>query len=174
MNYGRHLALSLWTGVMLAFSLGPLATIAVFSFNTSRFYAFPIKGLTLKWYAQLFADERIGPALLSSIGIACGVTVVATMLGTSFAFVVVRARFRGHRIVKVVGFLPLVTPVLVLAAGLQVGFVSLDLPLGYGTVVLGHTIYLTPFVVLTVVSQLYRYDSRIEDGYLYARLAAPG
>jgi ABC-type spermidine/putrescine transport system permease subunit II len=147
---------------MLAFSLGPLATIAVFSFNTSRFYAFPITGLTVDWYIKLFGDERIGPALWSSVGIALGVAVLATILGTSFAFVVVRATFRGHKIVKAVGFLPLVTPVLVLAAALQVGFVSLNLPLGYGTVILGHTIYTTPFVVLTVVAQLYRYDMRID------------
>ncbi len=162
MNRGRHLGLALWAGIMLVFSLGPLVTIAVFSFNTSRFYAFPIKGLTLDWYVKLFADERIGPALWSSIAIAFGVTVLATALGTSFAFVVVRATFRGQRIVKVVGFLPLVTPVLVLAAGLQVGFVSLDLPLGYATVILGHTVYVTPFVALTVVAQLYRYDVRID------------
>jgi spermidine/putrescine transport system permease protein len=162
MSRGRHLGLALWTGVMLAFSLGPLVTIAIFSFNSSRFYAFPIKGLTLKWYVQLFSDERIGPALWSSIAIAGGVTILATLVGTSFAFVVVRARFRGQRIVKVVGFLPLVTPVLVLAAALQVGFVSLELPLGYGTVILGHTVYVTPFVVLTVVAQLYRYDIRID------------
>lgn len=162
MNRGRHLGLALWAGLMLAFSLGPLVTIVLFSFNSSRFYAFPIKGLTLDWYLKLFADERIGPALWSSVAIAGAVTLLATVLGTSFAFVVVRAAFRGQRLVKLVGFLPLVTPVLVLAAALQVGFVSLDLPLGYGTVILGHTIYVTPFVVLTVVAQLYRYDLRID------------
>ena len=162
MSTSRHIPLKLWTVLMLGFSLGPLATIAAFSFNQSRFYAFPITGWTFKWYEQLFADSRIGEALIDSIVIALAVTVLATALGTSFAFIVARARHRGHRIVRVVGFLPLVTPVLILAAGLQVGFVALDLPLGYGTVILGHTIYTTPYVVLTVVAQLYRYDVRLD------------
>lgn len=158
----RYLLLKLWTALMLVFSLGPLITIAVFSFNQSRFYAFPITGWTLKWYGELFADERIWPALANSIGIALGTTAAATVLGTSFAFIVARARYRGERVVRVIGFLPLVTPVLVLAAGLQVGFVALHLPLGYATVILGHTVYTTPFVMLTVVAQLYRYDVRLD------------
>jgi ABC-type spermidine/putrescine transport system permease subunit II len=62
----------------------------------------------------------------------------------------------------VLGFLPLVVPVLVVAAGLQVAFVKLDLPLGYATVIFGHAIYATPFVTLMVVAQLFRYDSRLD------------
>ena len=158
----RHIPLKVWTVLILGFSLGPLATIAAFSFNQSRFYAFPITGWTFQWYEQLFSDSRIGPALTASIVIALAVTVLATVLGTSFAFIVARSRHRGHRVVSVIGFLPLVTPVLILAAGLQVGFVALDLPLGYGTVILGHTVYTTPYVVLTVVAQLYRYDTRLD------------
>ncbi len=158
----RHIALKLWAILALAFSLGPLITIAAFSFNASRFYAFPITGWTFRWYEQLFADSRIGPALTDSIVIALAVAALATVLGTSFAFVTVRCSTRGHRVARTIGFLPLVTPVLILAAGLQVGFVALDLPLGYGTVILGHTIYAAPYVILTVVAQLFRYDARLD------------
>ncbi len=154
--------LGAWTAIALVFSLGPLATIAVFSFNQSRFYAFPIRGLTLQWYADLFADERILPSLWISIWIGVCAAVLSTIVGTSFAFAVVRGRFRGHRSVSAVGFLPLITPVLILAAALQVGFLQIGLPLGYATVILGHSIYATPFVVLMVVAQLFRYDVRVD------------
>ena len=60
------------------------------------------------------------------------------------------------------GFLPLVVPVLVVAAGLQVAFVQLDLPLGYVTVIFGHTMYATPFVTLMVMAQLFRYDQTLD------------
>jgi len=163
MKQERHIWLKLWTVLALCFSLGPLLTIAFFSFNASKFYAFPIHELTLRWYGELFADERIGPALLDSVLIALATTVLAVLLGTGFAFVVVRGRGRILRMMRIVGFLPMVTPVLVLAAGLQVGFVALQLPLGYTTVILGHTIYTTPFVVLTVIAQLFRYDHTIDE-----------
>lgn len=147
---------------VLAFSLIPLVTIVVFSFNASRFYAFPITGVTLQWYGDLFGDSRIWVALANSVAIGLAVTLLATTLGTAFAFAVVRGRFRGRSAMIGFGFLPIITPVLVLAAGLQVAFVTLDLPLGYGTVVLGHAIYATPFVALMVVSQLFRYDSKLD------------
>jgi ABC-type spermidine/putrescine transport system permease subunit II len=161
-RYGLHLALPLWAAICLLFSLGPLATVTVFSFNESRFYAFPINGWTLEWYSDLFTDDRIAAALATSVGIGICVTVLSTLVGTGFAFGVVRARFRGGRTLTVVGFLPLVTPVLVLAVALQVGFLQVGLPLGYGTVLLGHTIYTAPFVALMVISQLIRYDHRLD------------
>lgn len=158
MHSERHYLLAIATGIVLLFSLTPLLMVTIFSFNVSKYYAFPITGLTLDWYAALFEDERIWSALLSSLMIAIGVTILSTVMGTAFAFVVVRGVGRLWRSASVAGFMPLVVPVLVLAAALQVAFVELGLPLGYATVVVGHTIYVTPFVVLMVVAQLYRYD----------------
>lgn len=154
--------LPFWVAAGLLFSLGPLATVIVFSFNQSRFYSFPITGWTTGWYADLFANERIGAALLTSVAIAACVAVLATAVGTGFAFAVVRARFRGHRTLSALGFLPLITPVLVLAVALQVGFLQVGLSLGYATVLLGHTIYTAPFVALMVIAQLVRYDMRLD------------
>lgn len=162
MRKERHPLLVASTSFMLLFSLVPLVMVSVFSVNASPFYAFPIKGFTLKWYADLLSDDRIWQALGSSLMIATGVTVISTAMGTFFAFVVVRAVGRLWRYVSIGGFLPLVVPVLVLATALQVAFIDLGLPLGYVTVVVGHTIYATPFVVLMVVAQLYRYDRKLD------------
>lgn len=151
-----------WIAACLGLSLGPLVTVTVFSFNQSRYYSFPITGWTLKWYGDLFSDERILSALLISVAIGACVAVLATIVGTGFAFGVARAWARGRRAMTVIGFLPLFTPVLVLAVALQVGFLQVGLPLGYATVLLGHTIYATPFVALMVLTQLLRYDSRLD------------
>lgn len=162
MNGLSNWLLRIWTGIVLVFALAPLMTIVAFSFNQSRFYSFPIQGMTVKWYVELFTDPRILEALWVSVVIAFTTAILATIVGTTFAFGVVRARFRGRFTVTILGFLPLVTPVLVLAAALQVGFVSADVPLGYGTVLVGHTIYTTPFVVLIVMTQLYKYDRKLD------------
>ena len=49
----RHLGLAVATALAVLFALGPIITIVTFSFNTSRFYALPIQGLTLRWYEEL-------------------------------------------------------------------------------------------------------------------------
>ena len=158
----RHSFLVAMTLAMLVFSLTPLVMVSVFSINQSRFYAFPITGFTLQWYRDLLGDDRIWTSLGSSVLIAAAVTVLSTCLGTAFAFVVVRGTGRFWRWISAIGFIPLAVPVLVLAAALQVAFVELGLPLGYGTVIIGHTIFATPFLVLMVVAQLYRYDRKLD------------
>lgn len=110
-----------WIAACLGLSLGPLVTVTVFSFNQSRYYSFPITGWTLKWYGDLFSDARILSALLISVAIGACAAVLATIVGTGFAFFVARAWARGRRAMTVIGFLPLFTPVLVLAVALQVG-----------------------------------------------------
>jgi ABC-type spermidine/putrescine transport system permease subunit II len=101
-------------------------------------------------------------SLLVSVSIALAATVLATVLGTAFAFFVARTQSRYKLPAAAFGLLPLVFPTLVVAAGLQVAFVSLSLPLGYATVIIGHTIYATPFVTLMVLAQLTHYDRRLD------------
>ncbi|PWR25213.1 ABC transporter permease [Zavarzinia aquatilis] len=150
------------TGAMLVYSLLPIVTFTLFSFNPSPFYAFPLTGFTTDWYVKLLADGRIGDSLVASVTIAASVMVAATVIGTMFAFFVVRAAVPFKRVLAGLGFLPLVVPVLVLAAGLQVTFVEIGLPLGFGTVILGHVIYATPFVTLMVMAPLYRYNPALD------------
>ncbi|RUY09601.1 MAG: ABC transporter permease [Mesorhizobium sp.] len=158
----RHLALSFVTLLVTSFVLLPIVAIVLFSFNTARFYSLPIEGLTLSWYLDLFADARVKESLLVSIGVALAVTIISTIVGTFFAFFVARAYGRFKNIIAITGFLPLVVPPLVVAAGLQVAFVAFGLSLGYATVISGHVIYTTPFVTLMVLSQLIRYDRRLD------------
>ncbi|TKI05284.1 ABC transporter permease [Martelella alba] len=154
--------LAMIAGAVMLFLLAPIVTMMAFSFNISRYYAFPMRGLTLKWYEQLLSDTSIGQSLLSSLFIAMMAMAAAGTFGTLFAFFIVRARIVGKRALASLGFLPLVVPVLVLAAGLQSSFVALRLPLGYIAVMLGHTVYTTPFVTLMVTAQLIRYDTGLD------------
>ena len=158
----KHILLKILSIFTILFTVLPVATILVFSFNSSRFYAFPIADFTSKWYVELFRDSRVAESLLVSVCIALIVTVLATVLGTAFAFFVARTQSRYKVPAAGIGLLPLIFPTLVMAAGLQVAFVSLSLPLGYATVVIGHTIYATPFVTLMVLAQLIRYDRRLD------------
>ena len=56
------------------------------------------------------------------------------------------------------GFAPLVTPVLMIAIGLQVLFVRIGLPLSPITVVIGHVTTFTPLVILVVSARLANFD----------------
>jgi ABC-type spermidine/putrescine transport system permease subunit II len=145
------------TGALVLFSLFPLLTIALFSVNDFPFYSFPLRGLTMKWYSQFFQDTEIRDALWNSIYLTLVVAVIATFLGTCYAFAVARLSGKRQMLALLLGLGPLVTPVLMLAIGSQVLFVEAGVPLSKATVVFAQTMAFTPFVILVIVARLFSF-----------------
>lgn len=151
-------------GLLVLFVLAPLVLIVMFSFNTSPFYGFPIEGLSLRWYKEMASASLMLEALMSTVivGVAAGLT--AALLGSLFAYGVARYQFRGRAALTGVALIPFLVPTLVLGIALQMLFVrSGALSLGYAATVLGHALYLTPFVILVVWAWLGQVDWIVES-----------
>jgi ABC-type spermidine/putrescine transport system permease subunit II len=157
-----RLLLTFYIVLFFGFVTLPLVAVAIFSINDFPYYALPLRGLTLEWYRELLANSRFGPALRDSLVIAVATCLLATVLGTSFAFSVVRDRYSGKMASLIVGFLPLVTPLLVIGITFQLFFVLIGVPLSRLTVVVAHTTYAVPFVALTVIAALLTFDPTLE------------
>jgi spermidine/putrescine transport system permease protein len=143
---------------MVLFTLAPLIVLAAFSVNDFPYFSFPFRGLTFRWYSQLFADQQIGPSLEVSLQIALATALIAVPLGASFALGAARARSPRLRAFLMLGFLPLVTPTLIIAVGMEVLFVRTGLPLSRTTVIIGNATAFTPFVILVVTARLANFD----------------
>lgn len=139
--------------MFIAFLLLPLATVVVFSFNDSPFYAFPLEGFTISWYAELFRDPRFITGLRNSVEIASVTALAATALGTTFAYSITRQRYRLRSAAVALGFLPLVTPALILGVTFQAAFVLSGIPLSRTAVIIAHTTYTMPLVALVVATR---------------------
>jgi spermidine/putrescine transport system permease protein len=177
-------------GYLLAF-LGflflPLVVVAVFAFNDAPYPAPPWHGFTLDWFlgnAQkgrtgLFADDQMLASLLTSCIVALWVTVLSALLGTSNAFLLERARFRGKQTLSVLMLSPLVIPGVILGIsilafasriadfaddtfGLDLDFLRPGLPL----VVLGQFSYIATIATLTISARLRRFDASLEEAAL--------
>ena len=59
----------LFSLLMFVYMYLPILVLALFSFNESRFSA-SWEGFTLKWYQQLFQDQRILSSLQNSLIVA--------------------------------------------------------------------------------------------------------
>ena len=146
-------SLRVYAGVFIAFLVTPLAAIVLFSFNDSPFYSFPLKGLTLGWYRELLHDPRFLTGFWNSLAIAVGTAVLATILGTAFAYGIARQQFRFKTVAVVLGFMPLVTPTLIIGVTFQSFFVLTGFPLSRAAVVIAHTTYAAPLVALVVLTR---------------------
>jgi spermidine/putrescine transport system permease protein len=141
----------------------PILLIILFSFNTNRTGTLPITGFTLRWYRDVFEDASIQNAFLTTLSVAVQVTICSTMIGTAAAFPLVRARFRFRSAVRMLLTLPIMLPGLLIGVALLIMFTDiLAIPLSIGTVVIGQSVFVTPFVILLVAAQLQGFDQDLE------------
>ena len=59
----------------------PVIVLVLFSFQDGRLPVPPFNGATLKWYGEVFADNRLMAALGNSLMVAIGSSLVACVLG---------------------------------------------------------------------------------------------
>ena len=152
---------------VLIFFYTPIATLIAFSFKESRFMSIPFEGWSLQWYNELLSSEDFLPALFHSFLIAVITTVVTGVIGTAGAIAWVRYNFRFKRLFQALAVLPLIFPQLLLGVMLLFWFSVLSSWLDFGpsmwTVIPGHVLYVTPFVLLIVSVQVYGLDDSLEQ-----------
>ncbi|HEY7595820.1 MAG TPA: ABC transporter permease [Actinophytocola sp.] len=151
--------------LVLAYLFLPIVVVFLLSVNraTSRLSYDLSDQWTLDYWLHPFGAAGIADALRLSIGIALVATLVATVLGTLMAFALARHRFRGRGSTNVLIFLPMATPEVVMGSSLLALFVTLQVPLGFWTVVVAHILFCLSFVVVTVKARLAGLDPRLQE-----------
>ena len=119
--------LSAYAVFYLVFLYTPVLLLPLFSFNEGTIVAFPIKGFTLKWYAELAGQEALLRSLLNSVIVGGVSAVLATSLGLFAARAYVRYRFTGREMSEALVMLPLVVPGIIVASSFLVLFLSIGL-----------------------------------------------
>ena len=153
-----NVALALLTGTVLLFLVAPIAVIVPLSFSSGSFFHYPLPGLSLRWYQDLFSSSFWLPSLINSLIVGVLATIIATLLGTLAALGIWRARFPAHAMVLAILISPLVVPVIIVAVGVYFAFAPLGLTDGYLGLILAHATLGAPFVVITVLATLSNFD----------------
>jgi ABC-type spermidine/putrescine transport system permease subunit II len=157
--------LAVFTALVFVYLFTPILVVLVFSFNSKR--STQIFGtLSLTWYQTLMSDQGMKDSVVASIEIAVGTMVVATALGTLFAFGLVRARSRFNRPADVTMLLNLVSPEIVTAIALLLVFTQLGMTLSVTTVVLGHITFSIAYVAIIVRGRLATFNVEVEEAAL--------
>jgi spermidine/putrescine transport system permease protein len=146
-------------GLLLLFMLGPMLLVVLFSFDSNALIGFPMGAPTLAWYRALIADSGFLASFRTSLLIAAGTAVGATLTGTLAAFGLLRLAPGWSRAVLAGLSLPVLLPPLVIAIAMVVLFVrGIGAGLGIPVVVLGHVLITQPFVILILMARLERFD----------------
>jgi ABC-type spermidine/putrescine transport system permease subunit II len=144
--------------------LAPLVVVVAVSFGPSAAFAFPPTGLTLRWFAAFFASEAFVTSFFRvSLVVALCAAVLATLLGAAAAVALVRFRFRGREALETFFLLPLLAPQILLGAALYLFYARLALPASIWTLLCGHLVIATPYVIRSVTAGLVGLDPRLEE-----------
>ncbi|MFO1061436.1 MAG: ABC transporter permease subunit [Dongiaceae bacterium] len=136
----------------------PLVVIGLFSFNDATVQALPWAGFTLKWYAALPGNAPLLDAMWLSLRLALIVTGLSAVIGTAFAFLLAAWQGRLSAIVENVIALPLAVPGVVLGIAMVMTASVLQVPPGFGRLLLGHLVFVMPVILLVVANRLRRVD----------------
>lgn len=142
-----------YLGIVLVFLYVPILVLIVQSFNAGKSRA-KWEGFSLRWYAELFQDERILNALYVTLSIAVLAMIVSTILGTLAAIGIHAMRKRPQALMMTLTNLPNTMPDIVTGISLMLLFIFTKVDRGYMTMLLAHISFDTPYVILSVLPKL--------------------
>ena len=149
--------LGLVSALVLAFLYGPIVVLVVYSFNAAHL-SMAWRGTTLQWYVTLWRDEALLAATANSLLIAAFSTLGALCLGGLIALGMEGMPKRRQDLIEGGMVLPLVIHEVMMGVALMLFFVTVRLPLGLTTVILGHIVFNVPLVTIMVRARLRKLD----------------
>jgi spermidine/putrescine transport system permease protein len=158
-------ALAGWAALVLGFLYLPIVVLIAYSFNESRLNVV-WEGFTWRWYGELFSHSPLIRAFKNSLLVATVATVLAVVLGTGGAWLLHRYRYRFAGVIQALICVPMVMPEVVMGVSLLVFFAVAQIELGHATVILAHTTFCFPFVLVAVQARLQGLDSALEEAAL--------
>ncbi|KOF15301.1 ABC transporter permease [Ensifer adhaerens] len=166
-----------YTALFFAFIYIPLVVIAVYSFNSNPVNMMTWTGFTTEWYAQVLGFKttvsenalyiestgQLIQAVWNSLVIATSTTLIATVFGTAIAIGLYRFNFLGQRFYRVIMFMPMLMPDIVLGIALLIFFVNSGISLGLTTIIIGQCTFLISYVFIVVSARLAGMDRTLEN-----------
>lgn len=155
--------LKTYFGLVFALMYLPVAVIALFSFNSSEFMAFPMTGFTLEWYNQIFNDRRLLGGFANTLMIAMPTAALSTTFGALAGLALTRFRFRGRAVFAVLLIVPFFIPKIILAVSEVIAMSLVGIPHNVGAIIVAQSLVILPFSTMVITSVLIRLDRRLEE-----------
>ncbi len=152
--------------IIFGFLYLPIFVLIIFSFNASKSRA-TWEGFTLRWYEELFDSSAILGALENTLTVAVIASICATVIGTLAAFAMYKdMKPWEQKVVMNLTYLPVLNPDIVTGISLMLLFIFVKLNLGLVSLLLAHTVFNVPYVMLTVLPKLKQFDSSLYEAAL--------
>jgi spermidine/putrescine transport system permease protein len=166
--------LSVYIAIFFVFMLGPLAVMAVSAFNTPSYpQVWPIEGMTLRWFTELFAAEDMREGLQTSLVIGVLVVAMSVPIGLAGAIVMTQLASRARSFYYLIVVSPVLTPGIIIGISTIIFWRDLTAATGmrglYNGIfltVLGQSSFISGYCMLVILARLQRFDPTQEEAAL--------
>lgn len=152
-------------GIIFLFLYMPILVLIIYSFNESKSRG-QWGGFTLKWYGEMFRDPDIIKALYYTFLVAFLSALISTIIGTISAIGIHNMGLLGRKFILNVNYLPVLNPDIVTGVALMTLFISMNMKLGFVTMLLSHVMFNIPYVILSVLPKLRQMNRHMAEAAL--------
>lgn len=140
----------------------PIILLAIFSFNHAQ-YPVEWTGFSLRWYKALWHNPEVLEAAKNSFIVGVASTFLSVVFGTAFVFASKWWRYAGWYNIFYANIL---LPDIVLAIGILSFFTFCAIPVGYVSLISGHTLIGLGFVVPILRARFVELDPILTEASL--------
>lgn len=169
LGIGLILAVAVFSLTLL---VAPSIIVVIISFDTRAYVSFPPEGFTLRWYAEVFKQDKLVEAMLNSLQVGVTVTILCIALGVPTALACVRGRFRGKTALSVFVIVPHMVPGIVLGVAVLFAGALIGVSPSIWLQSISITVFILAVMVRTVQSRLMRLDPALEEAAANLRATA--
>ena len=153
--------------LFFAYMFLPLIFMAMAAFNTPNIpRAFPMEGLTLRWFAGLFDNDPLWASVANSVVIGIGVICLSLPLGLAGALLLTRLHTRARTLIYAALVSPVLTPGIILGISTLIFWGNFGVPGGLFLATVAQSTFIAAFCMLLFLARLQRFDRSLEEAAL--------
>ena len=158
--------------VVLALLYAPILVLVIFSFNDGGSLS-AYTGFSFRWYGELFRDSVALNSLKNSLLLAASSAALSTVIGTLASLGLDRMRNKYVRgCVMSATNIPMMNPDIVTGVSMMLlfvavgGIIGISDILGKWTMLIAHTTFSLPYVVLSIMPRFRQFDKTLREAAL--------
>ena len=156
-------ALFVYGILALVFLYLPIIAVGFASISKARYLTFPIRKYSFDWYGKALESSTVYDLVVTSMKVACIVTIVSMVVGFFGALAFARYHWRFRGLFQKLILLPIFFPQTVLGLALLIWFNSVDIIPTWHTAVVAHLVWIAPIATLIIAIRAYSFDPALEE-----------
>ena len=151
--------------LVLAFIYAPIFVLILYSFTASNTVG-NWTGFSFSLYKEFFENKELLTVVLNTLLLALLSATISIVLGTAGAIGIFYNRKRSGKLLNGMSQIPVINAEIITGISLALLFAMLFGGKSYVTLLIGHVVLCTPFVVLSVIPKLKQLDPSLYEAAL--------